>query len=143
VSWWDELRRAAEAFAEQHGLAAAFLFLLVEEAGVPLPVPGDGLMLVLGVQAREGGPWLLAVAVPAFALAGVGWGAIYASWNEPRLRLPDWLSGLQFAAVPLATSLLVVVPALGLRHAELDARIVVAAGEAVRHAVYRAVLGLT
>ena len=93
--------------------------------------------------AREGGPWLLALAVPAFALVGVAWGAIYAGWIEPRLRLPDWLSGLLFAAVPLATSLLVVMPALGLRHAELDARIVGAAGEAVRHAVYGIVLGLT
>ena len=54
MSWWGELRRAAEVFIEQHGLAAAFLFLLVEEAGVPLPVPGDVLMLVLGAQAREG-----------------------------------------------------------------------------------------
>ena len=54
MSWWDELRRAAAVFIEQHGLAAAFLFLLVEEAGVPVPVPGDVLMLVLGVQAREG-----------------------------------------------------------------------------------------
>jgi membrane-associated protein len=368
VSWWGELRRAAEAFLEQHGLAAAFLFLLVEEAGVPLPVPGDVLMLVLGVQAREGrvqlwqaiavlelgtalgatclyflarwagrdlvyrygryirltpprleraerwirgygalavvvgrllpglriatavacgvfglparqflpamavgsllyitahtllgyyfgrpvldfvadldlslgvvlsllllavflvwivrarvvvraggpgdahpspggralsrpqrlsagalagalatlvstlgmnvlthftgalafqapgtlvertaqrlplavaregGPWLLALAVPAFALVGVAWGAVYAGWVEPRLRLPDWLSGLLFAALPLATSLLVVMPALGLRFAELDARIVAAAGEAVRHAAYGVVLGLT
>ena len=40
MSWWDELRRAAEAFVEQHGLAAAFLFLLVEEAGVPLARAG-------------------------------------------------------------------------------------------------------
>jgi hypothetical protein len=93
--------------------------------------------------AREGGPWLLALAVPAFALVGVAWGAVYAVWIEPRLRLPDWLSGLVFALLPLATSLLVVIPALGLRRAELDARIVGAAGEAVRHAVYGIVLGLT
>jgi membrane protein DedA with SNARE-associated domain len=93
--------------------------------------------------AREGGPWLLALAVPAFALVGVAWGAVYAGWIEPRLRLPDWLSGLLFAVVPLATSLLVVMPALGLRRAELDARIVGAAGEVVRHAVYGIVLGLT
>ena len=54
MSWWVELRVAAEAFIRQHGLVAAFIFLLVEEAGVPVPVPGDVLMLVLGVQAREG-----------------------------------------------------------------------------------------
>jgi hypothetical protein len=93
--------------------------------------------------AREGGPWLLALVVPAFALVGLVWGAVYAGWAEPRLRLPDWLRGLVFAALPLATSLLVVMPALGLRFAELDARLVAAAGEAVRHAAYGVVLGLT
>jgi membrane protein DedA with SNARE-associated domain len=93
--------------------------------------------------AREGAPWLLALAVPAFVLVGVAWGAVYAAWIEPRLRSPDWLSGLLFALLPLATSLLVVIPALGLRRAEVDARIVGAAGEAVRHAVYGIVLGLT
>ena len=93
--------------------------------------------------AREGGPWLLALGVPAFALVGVAWGAIYAGGIEPRLRLPDWLSGLLFAAVPLATSLLVVMPALGLRNAAPDAQLVGAAGEVVRHAVYGIVLGLT
>ena len=98
--------------------------------------------LLLAV-AREGGPWLLAAGVPAFALVGVAWGAVYAGWAEPRLRLPDWLSGLLFAVLPLATSLLVVMPALGLRHAEPDARLVAAAGEAVRHAAYGVVLGLT
>jgi membrane protein DedA with SNARE-associated domain len=33
---------------------AAFAFLAVEESGVPIPVPGDFLMLALGVRARDG-----------------------------------------------------------------------------------------
>jgi membrane-associated protein len=41
-------------FLDQHGLVAAFVFLLIEEAGVPVPVPGDFLMLILGVRARQG-----------------------------------------------------------------------------------------
>jgi len=92
--------------------------------------------------ALEGGPWLLALAVPAFALVGVAWGAIYGGWAEPQLQLPDWLSGLLFASLPLATSLLVVMPALGLGSAARDARIVGAAGELMRHATYGVVLGL-
>ncbi len=92
--------------------------------------------------ASEGGPLLLALAVPAFALVGVAWGAIYAGWIEVRLRLPDWLSGLVFACVPLGVSLLVVMPALGLYSAGRDAQVVAAAGETVRHAVYGIVLGL-
>jgi membrane protein DedA with SNARE-associated domain len=39
---------------DKHGLLAAFVILVIEEAGVPVPVPGDFLMLVLGVQARNG-----------------------------------------------------------------------------------------
>src|SRR4051794_37188241 len=41
-------------FLDKHGLLAAFVFLLIEEAGVPVPVPGDFLMLYLGVRAGEG-----------------------------------------------------------------------------------------
>ncbi|MDQ3808862.1 MAG: DedA family protein [Chloroflexota bacterium] len=41
-------------FLDRHGLTAAFVFLLIEEAGVPVPVPGDFLMLYLGVRAGEG-----------------------------------------------------------------------------------------
>src|ERR671933_2937828 len=54
MDWWTEVRLAMATFLDQHGLVAAFIFLLVEEAGVPVPVPGDFMMLVLGVQAREG-----------------------------------------------------------------------------------------
>src|SRR5437588_11335920 len=52
--WWTEVGRATSSFLDQHGLLAAFVFLLIEEAGVPVPVPGDLLMLVLGVHARLG-----------------------------------------------------------------------------------------
>jgi membrane-associated protein len=54
MDWWTEVRLATGTFLAQHGLLAAFVFLLIEEAGVPVPVPGDFLMLVLGVQARFG-----------------------------------------------------------------------------------------
>src|SRR5438477_620114 len=54
VDWWTEVGQATSAFLDQHGLLAAFVFLLIEEAGVPVPVPGDVLMLILGVHARQG-----------------------------------------------------------------------------------------
>jgi membrane-associated protein len=54
VDWWTEVRLAMATFLDQHGLVAAFVFLLIEEAGVPVPVPGDFLMLILGVRARQG-----------------------------------------------------------------------------------------
>ena len=54
VDWWTEVGLATSSFLDRHGLLAAFVYLLIEEAGVPVPVPGDVLMLVLGVHAREG-----------------------------------------------------------------------------------------
>jgi membrane-associated protein len=54
VDWWTEISLAMASFLDQHGLLAAFVFLLIEEAGVPVPVPGDVLMLILGVHARQG-----------------------------------------------------------------------------------------
>jgi membrane protein DedA with SNARE-associated domain len=54
VDWWGEISLAMASFLDRHGLLAAFVFLLIEEAGVPVPVPGDVLMLILGVHAREG-----------------------------------------------------------------------------------------
>jgi membrane protein DedA with SNARE-associated domain len=51
VDWWTEVGLATSSFIDRHGLLAAFVFLLIEEAGVPVPVPGDVLMLILGVHA--------------------------------------------------------------------------------------------
>src|ERR1700730_17166265 len=54
VDWWTEVGLATSSFLDRHGRLAAFVFWLIEEAGVPVPVPGDVLMLILGVQARHG-----------------------------------------------------------------------------------------
>jgi membrane protein DedA with SNARE-associated domain len=54
MDWWTEFGLAMASFLDRHGLLAAFIFLLIEEAGVPVPVPGDFLMLYLGVRAGEG-----------------------------------------------------------------------------------------
>jgi membrane protein DedA with SNARE-associated domain len=53
VDWWNEVGLATSQFLDRHGLLAAFVFLLIEEAGVPVPVPGDVMMLILGVHARR------------------------------------------------------------------------------------------
>lgn len=54
MDWWTDFGLAMASFLDRHGLLAAFVFLLIEEAGVPVPVPGDFLMLYLGVRAGEG-----------------------------------------------------------------------------------------
>ena len=52
--WWDEVRLALQAFLDHHGVLSGFVLVLVEEAGVPVPIPGDFLMLALGAHARRG-----------------------------------------------------------------------------------------
>src|SRR5919201_1163656 len=70
VDWWTEISLAMAAFLDQHGLLAAFVFLLIEEAGVPVPVPGDVAMLILGVEAqRRKDPLLLVQAILVTELA--------------------------------------------------------------------------
>jgi membrane protein DedA with SNARE-associated domain len=95
--------------------------------------------------ARDLQPVLLFVAVPAFLLVGVVWGALYATWGEALFPsvLPDWLRGLAYAAIPLAASLLVAMPLLGMGFLGVGATGAVAAtGELVRHAAYGVLLGL-
>jgi hypothetical protein len=45
---------ALQGFLDQHGVLAGFVMILIEVAGVPVPVPGDFLMLALGVQRTRG-----------------------------------------------------------------------------------------
>ena len=72
MTWWDLVREAGDAFLAQNGVLAAFVYLAVEEAGVPIPVPGDFLMLTLGVRARDGGVvlWQVIAAMEAGTVLG-------------------------------------------------------------------------
>ena len=54
MNWWDLVGNAGDTFLAQHGVLAAFVYLAMEETGVPIPVPGDFLMLTLGIRARDG-----------------------------------------------------------------------------------------
>jgi membrane protein DedA with SNARE-associated domain len=72
MNWWDLVRDGVDAFLAQHGVLAAFVYLAIEEAGVPIPVPGDFLMLTLGVRARDGGIvlWQVIAAMEAGTVLG-------------------------------------------------------------------------
>ncbi len=52
--WWDAIRLTVLNFVTEHGVLAGFTLILIEETGVPVPVPGDFLMIGLGVHARQG-----------------------------------------------------------------------------------------
>ena len=83
------------------------------------------------------------MAVPGFLLVGVLWGALYAIWGEALFPSdwPDWLRGLVYSALPLAASLLVAMPLLGIGFLGIGATGAVAAtGELLRHAAYGVLL---
>jgi membrane protein DedA with SNARE-associated domain len=90
------------------------------------------------------GPELLLLALPAFVVVGIVWGAVYAEWVEPHVHLPDWLSGLAFSLLPLSVALVVVLPVLDGAAPDLGLLGPLAgASEALRHALYGAALGVT
>src|SRR5579883_988341 len=62
----------AEAFLEQYGLAAIFLIMLVKSIGVPIPIPGDVLMLFTAARAAQGlfPIWLAFVVILVALVAG-------------------------------------------------------------------------
>jgi hypothetical protein len=95
--------------------------------------------------ARDIEPILLFVAAPAYLAVGALWGAVYGAWGESWLPTgwPDWRKGLVFAVAPLLTSLILVLPLLGLGFMGIGATGPVAAsGESIRHAAYGVFLGL-
>jgi len=71
----DFLRDFADAlldFAGGHLYLALFVLLLIEEGGIPLPVPGDTVILLAGARAAEGegNPLVAAALVVAATLIG-------------------------------------------------------------------------
>src|SRR5437868_4072940 len=78
-----------DAFLEVYGLAAIFAIMLTKAVGVPIPIPGDVIMLAAAARAAEGklSIWqafltiLLAVVAGGFVqfalVRGFGRGALY------------------------------------------------------------------
>ena len=76
----DFLRDFADAllsFADDHIYLALFVLLLIEEGGVPLPVPGDTLILLAGARAAEGEGNPVAAAALVVAATLIGSSGLY------------------------------------------------------------------
>lgn len=61
MDWWRQMSAVAWQFLEQHGQLGAFVFLVFEEAGTPVPIPGDFIMVLVGARAAQGHLQLLEV----------------------------------------------------------------------------------
>jgi membrane protein DedA with SNARE-associated domain len=58
---WHHLTATVWWLLDEHGLLLAFVLLALEESGVPPVIPGDLLMVLMGVQAAQGKVWLIGV----------------------------------------------------------------------------------
>jgi membrane protein DedA with SNARE-associated domain len=82
MEWWHSLTAAAWWLLDEHGQLGAFLFLLVEEAGTPVPIPGDFIMVLAGARAAQGRLNLLEVLAVMELATVLGASALY--WISAR-----------------------------------------------------------
>lgn len=71
------LSRAILDFMAVHQYAGLFFLLLIEEAGIPLPLPGDTLIVLVGVRSRTGGANAALAILLVAAAATLGSSALY------------------------------------------------------------------
>lgn len=77
MEWWTSLSGSVVRVVEQYGMLATFILILVEEAGVPSPIPADILVLLAAIQAREGHVSLWQLVVIAEIATVIGASALY------------------------------------------------------------------
>src|SRR5437870_3132129 len=94
-------------------------------------------------SAGGSGPGSLLLLVALFCWGAMGWAVLCAFRGADHLRGPAWLRGLLFSALPLAVSVLVVLPWLGAGPLGLGLGLglLPLAGEVVRHALFGLSLG--
>jgi hypothetical protein len=90
--------------------------------------------------ARDPAGGLLWLVVPL--VAGVGWGAVYAAWAEPRLIGPDVVRGLMFALLPYLVGGGLLAPLLAQMADVTHVAPVALLTEALRQAFFGMILGL-
>ncbi len=44
MDWWEQVRLALQDFLNQHGVLAGFVLILIEETGVPVPIPATSYL---------------------------------------------------------------------------------------------------
>lgn len=76
-------------------------------------------------------------------LVGMAWALLYARFVEPRLSMPGMLSGMLFALIPFALSVMVIFPLMnaGFLGSDLGAGPLPFIGNLILHLIFGAVLG--
>jgi hypothetical protein len=107
---------------------------------LPESLPAEAAGQFSSVLARDATGGLLWLVVPI--MAGVGWGALYAVWAEPRLAGPDAVRGLVFALLPLLVDAGLLAPVLGQVADVTRVAPVALVTEFLRQACFGLILGL-
>jgi membrane protein DedA with SNARE-associated domain len=84
---------ALEAFLTNYGLAAACAVMLVKAIGVPIPIPGDVILLALAARAAEGKVLLWVAFVALLVVLTVGGTVQYLLARGPARRVVLRLGG--------------------------------------------------
>ena len=97
-----------------------------------------------GLLGRASAPLLMLLIAPTFVILPTLWGAAYGAWAACTLRGRSWQRGTLFSLLPLAVSLLVILPLAGAGPFGLDlgAGPIPALGETARHLAYGLTLGV-
>ena len=118
--------------------------VLIEFAGLlSYHEPGKAIV-ASGLLGKESAPVLMLLVAPAFVVLPTLWGAVYGAWAAGTLPGRSWQRGVAFSLLPLAVSLLVILPLAGAGPLGLGlgAGPIPALGEAARYLAYGVTLGV-
>src|SRR3954471_12547648 len=77
MEFWDQLTELLLHFLNRYDNLAVALLILMEESGVPLPVPGDAIMILAGIRIGQGEMSLVLTWVSLFGVTLVGASILY------------------------------------------------------------------
>ena len=87
MTWWADLTATLGRLFDEYGQLTAFILLLLEESGIPPLIPGDLLMVLMGVRAANGQAALLEVVLLLQLATVVGGSILYwvSAWGGQSL----------------------------------------------------------
>jgi len=77
MSIFTHLAKLLLRFFYAHNFAAIFLLVLIEEAGVPIPIPGDTLVMIAGARPHRSIPYDVGMILTASAAVFLGSSLLY------------------------------------------------------------------
>src|SRR4051812_19761602 len=77
MEFWDQLTELLLHFLNRYDNLAVALLIFMEESGVPLPIPGDAIMILAGIRISQGEMSLAVTWASLFGVTIVGSSILY------------------------------------------------------------------